>query len=204
MKKSLLFIFAFIMMLGIKVYGEEIYCDEGNLYDIPDMQISDEAVLMEFNSMEQEAAEKIADAWRRQDSVVSLSGYGITKSRLGKIISDALYGNPEIYYLNSSYYYYYYDYAGYVTTVEFKYRYSLSQVEEYDKVIEAERANVMALLDESMTDLEKLMVIHSYIVINFDYDYDYSVRDIYAFFTQRKGVCMAYTSAMAYLCNLRE
>ena len=64
---------------------------------------------------------------------------------------------------------------------------------------EAEVRNILACVDDSMTDLEKALAVHDYFVLNYKYDYTYSNYSKEKIFTEKKGVCAAYTDAYEYI-----
>lgn len=43
------------------------------------------------------------------------------------------------------------------------------------------------------TDIEKVLYIYNYLILNFDYDYSLEIRDPLNFINEKKGVCEAYT-----------
>lgn len=204
MKKLFLMFFILLMALGISVSAEEL-TGEFDLYDpatYPTAQ-SENVNLFALNDNEKHAVEAVVQAICNWKTKVNLSSYKIDVSRISHVVWAAIHENPELCYVDSTYSYNYFLYAGtsYVVNVNFSYMYTKDNVKFVLDAIEAEKKKVAAMVDDSMTDLEKLMFVHNYIVLNHQYDYDYNVYDIYGFFTKRKGVCSAYTKAMSYLLN---
>ncbi len=54
---------------------------------------------------------------------------------------------------------------------------------------------VVSQVRSGWSDLEKVLFVHDWLCVNFQYDYTYSRRDAYLFFRDKAGVCQAYTRA---------
>lgn len=67
--------------------------------------------------------------------------------------------------------------------------------------------SIVAGIPQGLTDLEKIFYTYNYLALNFEYQSDYddekgtTIRDVYNFFTQGKGVCMAYSYAFIAIMN---
>lgn len=46
---------------------------------------------------------------------------------------------------------------------------------------------------QSLSSLEKVVAVHDYLAVNFNYDYTYTNADVYSMLTQKVGVCEAFT-----------
>lgn len=76
---------------------------------------------------------------------------------------------------------------------------------EYDKTtlilldnteVAEEKQRIMACIEESMSDMEKALAVHDYMVQNYEYDLTYSIYSANEMFEKKTGVCQAY--ALAY------
>lgn len=202
MKKIVWLVFVFLLLVGISVSAEEL-TGEFDLYDpstYPSEQ-REEMNLFSLDENEKQAVEALIQGIYNWKTSVNLSSYKIDVSRISHVVWAAIHENPELCYVDSTYSYNYFSYAGtsYVVSVNFSYMYTKDNVKLVLDAIEKEKAKVVAMVNDSMTDLEKLMIVHNYIVLNHEYDDNYNVYNIYGFFTQRTGVCSAYTKAMTYL-----
>lgn len=57
------------------------------------------------------------------------------------------------------------------------------------------------------SDLEKAILLHDYIVLNFEYDTTYEIYDVYRFLKEGTGVCESYSKLYRYilgLCNVES
>ncbi len=200
MKKIFFIITVVVLLLGVKVSAEEL-CGTAKLFEYPEIEKeTDDAVLFELNTSEKNARDELARGMRSMQSQVNIAFARVSVDRIFAVVNAAYLENPELYYVHDEYYYWYTGTveSGYVTRIDFTYLYSKSQIEVYDTVIEKEKEYVLSLMDDSMTELEKVMLVHNYITTNHTYDYSYTIYNIYDFFTKRTGVCQAYALAMTY------
>ncbi len=61
--------------------------------------------------------------------------------------------------------------------------------------IEKEKQRILSCVDESMSDMEKALVVHDYMVLNYEYDETYSIYSADGMFEHKTGVCQAYAEA---------
>ncbi|MBQ7876189.1 MAG: hypothetical protein IJ316_02755 [Clostridia bacterium] len=205
MKKVLIMITAFVIAFGIRASAEEL-CENGNLFDYTVVETAqDEMELFGLSSSEKQARDEIVRGMQTYMEEINISFARVSKDRIGYIVSAAYMEHPELYYVHDGYQYWYTTTSTpYITKVKFTYMYPQSQLKELNKVIENEKEHVLSMIDSSMTDLEKIMLIHNYVVTNHTYDYSYSIYNIYDFFTKRTGVCQAYALAMTYLLRAAD
>ena len=141
---------------------------------------------------------------------------------LSKLITETTNYYPELFHVYKSYsyiFYYsetekkYYVYAlkpNYVNPDDRSEIYSdqASAKAAYDtalKTYDDEIEHIISGITPQMTDLEKALYVHDYLVTHFQYDlryysndpsvYDQKVHDVYSFFDQKVGVCEAYAQA---------
>lgn len=58
-----------------------------------------------------------------------------------------------------------------------------------------------SVTDESMTDIEKALAVHDYIILNCSFDTTYSKRSIYDCLVKRSAVCVGYALAYKEIMN---
>jgi len=100
-------------------------------------------------------------------------------------------------------------YVGSDDAVGIRVSYAMSW-EEHDQAREVYRSELEAivdLVDPAWSDLEKILFVHDYLAANYEYDVEgyeaeganpgtsVAIRDAYRFFSEKKGVCQAYTVA---------
>lgn len=88
---------------------------------------------------------------------------------------------------------------------------ALNRLTQEDKItIEKAKQILKLIIKDNMTDYEKELAIHDYLISNYEYDYENYIKDtipqssytIYGLFTHGKGVCQAFTEATKLLLNL--
>lgn len=58
---------------------------------------------------------------------------------------------------------------------------------------------ILAQIDSNMSDIEKMLAVHDYMLIHYEYDLTYSIYSAEDFFINKKGVCQAYALAFEYI-----
>ena len=74
-------------------------------------------------------------------------------------------------------------------------------ISETIKKIEVAAEEILLLINDDMTDFEKVMTVHNYMVLEYEYDHTYSNYDITIMLT-KTGVCQAYSYAFKHLMNV--
>lgn len=151
-----------------------------------------------------EAYEAIYDAAAAGESGVDITELRISAKDIIKIYSDVLQSSPELFYLGNTIRYTYTDRGlfRYVKHVEFTYTMSEKLRNAAVKVYENELDYIISLIDHSLTDAEKALWVHDYLVAAYSYDEGADHYDAYHFFLTRKGVCQSYS--LAYIAVMRE
>ena len=66
-------------------------------------------------------------------------------------------------------------------------------------------SEITSLTDESWCDAEKVLFVHEYFAVHFQYDYSHSNYDAYTIFRDGKGVCQGYGAGNSlHLCGERQ
>lgn len=107
---------------------------------------------------------------------------------------------PEIFFIDSSF-------SGsgsdYLKTVIVTYLYSAEEIAtmkaELDETIDEMVYGIEN--NDSLTDVEKALLLHDRLAAKCQYDYTYSIRDSYSALVDGVGVCDGYTKAYAVLLN---
>lgn len=122
---------------------------------------------------------------------------------MSDIYTDVILNNPRLFYIDElNVVVTVYKNSYLISALAVDYLYSPEEIKEKQAFVDAEAGKILALADDSMTDLEKALLVHDHIVTNYEYDYDLAIRDIYGFFSEKKGVCQAYTLAYEYIMGL--
>lgn len=147
---------------------------------------------------------------KRSDSISIDSKYQLTKARFNKLMNTYVFPkiqleHPELFYVNPEYQYTISD--GYVRSLMADYSMTEDEIAEANKLIAEEVKKVTAMTDESMTDIQKALIVHDYIVSNYEYDLraytdtDNAVKTLDQMIIQKRGICQGYSYMFKYIMN---
>ena len=156
---------------------------------------------LEENS-EESVKEILYQGMLAQKAEIDIYQYQINKSRIQYLVKGILNEHPELYYVTSFSWRYYSN--GIVDSVLPAYESGLD-----DGAFKSAMADALAVVDDSMTDLEKAIALHEYLVLNCEYDYANYLNgtipgtsySAYGVLVKRTAVCQGYALAYKYLCN---
>ena len=165
---------------------------------------SDECILMAVDEDVKTALEeRLIIAWENMDTEVQLyPDIKIHKDDIASVFAQVFYENPKYYYIVRSF-------SGTVNSAGYmgkltKLSYSTNSMEEvkttWEKVDKAVE-EMLLYIEPDMTDFEKVMSVHDYMVNNFEYDITDTDQD-YLILLDKKGVCAAYAEAFQHLMNV--
>ena len=152
---------------------------------------------------EAEIKEKIKSAWDNHETKIEFGSIKVQTSDYKRIYYELLYTNPEYFYVSS---YIYYQYSGaYVTRATVTYESDdvntiNKQKSEYAQAIEAFKKTV----DNSWSDLEKIIYINNYICRACEYDKTIkkdNIYDAYGALVNHTAVCEGYSMAFKALAD---
>ena len=78
---------------------------------------------------------------------------------------------------------------------------SVEETKQAFQKIDQKLADIYQLVDDSMTEEQKAITIHDYLVSHAEYDYSYSNYTSYGVLMEGKGVCQSYAFAYMYIMN---
>lgn len=87
------------------------------------------------------------------------------------------------------------------TLKNFGYTNTKSEIEAMKKKFDAAAEKALAEIDSSMTDVEKALALHDYLIINCAYDTKLKNYDAYDCLVSKSAVCQGYSLAYKYLLN---
>ena len=178
---------------------------EGYLYNL------DKGVGEEFETAEQELTlkENIVNAVENRLDTLSVYAYGIELSEARVAVAAVINEHPEYWFVKHVNFSYITREDG--TKIAYTVYFSYFSEEEVDyDIVEEEIYKCLSTVKDSMSDLEKALAIHDYIVMDCQYDYrnylDSSMPDndfsmlgpIY----EKTAVCQGYALAFQYYMNV--
>ena len=173
--------------------------------DAPRYEASRLALTANVNS----AKQALAAALLKGESAVDISAYAISQDDFLNLVNFVIFTEyPEISDIRS--YEYQTDRSGVVHGVRFSYFYTQAQIQARSAMVsQAADAVLAAAVTSEMTDLQKVLAIHDYLVLNCEYDQK-SVESgsvpsdsftAYGVFVNRIAVCQGYSAAFQMLMN---
>ena len=132
---------------------------------------------------------------------IDISKYNVTTSEVSAYVYGVINDHPDLYY----------------TTTQFRYSYTGTKVVAVlpvylsglnDTAFQNGLNEAMASIDDTMSELEKAITLHDYIVLNCEYDEAAAgmgmpgkAHSAYGVFAERKAVCQGYALAYKLLLN---
>lgn len=136
------------------------------------------------------------------ETQIDLSSYQIPVNDWSNLVSGVINEHPELYFVKKNY------------SASHNGTYVLSIFLAYDNTLDDAAVqkgieDALSMIDDTMSDLEKAIILHDYLVVNCEYDKENldlgTVPDvshtIYGVFANRMAVCDGYALAYKYLLN---
>ena len=152
---------------------------------------------------DREIEEYIYNGIKNREEKIYLSRFGLTSSNIKYYVFGVINDHPELYFANT-YFRYVMNSAGIVQYIVVSYL-TGDDAAAFEQAVE----EAMALVGNSMSDFEKALVFHEYIVLNTAYDYENlqsntlppEVFTAYGVFVDKVAVCQGYALAYKLLCD---
>lgn len=152
------------------------------------------------------AVTAISNAIAAVAASVDISTYGILISQIDGILTNEIHQNPAFFFLDGVKYSYYTS-NNIIATVSFKYHYTSSVIQQMKTTYEASITKALTCIKPEMSDAEKTLAIHDYLVLNAKYDYANFLTDTippishtaYGVLALDAGVCDGYALAFKEL-----
>lgn len=138
-------------------------------------------------------AEKyITESLKLQLDRMSVYEFHLSESELFEIIDRVMKTNPNFYYVENKFYYTA-DATGVVREITPVYLYSAEEVRNIRSFCDNEIEKILFSVDDSMSDLQKVLTLHEYMCENFRYDDSFESGNMYDMLRTGKGTCQAFT-----------
>lgn len=140
----------------------------------------------------------------KKEATIDISEYGIPVNMVGALVHGVLNEHPDLYYVNGGFSYSM-DAQNQVLYVYMTYNEGFDDA-AFDQAVK----EALSVVKEGMTDLEKAIALHEYIVLNCEYDYENyldeklpsTVYSAYGVMVNRSAVCQGYALAYKMLLNM--
>ena len=148
---------------------------------------------------EQRSEITVSDSPLVEDPALTSSEIG---KKTGEILADIIlkvkYTYPEMYFVENSFTIWRYT-SGRVS-VGLNYSEGIDNVQKRMRLYAAFKEDILSLITEDMTDFQKAVTVHDYIVMNLKYDTSYNVYDAVNMALGGSGVCQGYAQMFYDIC----
>lgn len=188
--------------------GEETYeyldlseyiLQAGGLGYLNEQQEEGSSEIKQYLSSEGQTVESIIyEGIKNREEIIDVSSCNLTKADLSKVYWKVIDLNPELFFARATMYYY--QSNGYVTRIQPGY--DPDYTEEHSKAYEERVEEILSGVDDSWSDIQKVLYLHDYLVTNVEYDKTYSNYNAYNALVEGSSVCNGY--ALATVCLLKN
>lgn len=130
---------------------------------------------------------------------ISVSEYNLNEEQIGEVFAMLFYSEAELFFIDGHYSFTRYAGSGIIQTIRPLYPDNVDEIPamlaEFHEMTDA----IIAEVDPTMSDWEKVAFIHDYVALHYDYDHDLEIYDAYAMLKTGIGVCQAYSLLTRYL-----
>ena len=130
---------------------------------------------------------------------ISVSEYNLNEEQIGEVFAMLFYSEAELFFIDGHYSFTRYAGSGIIQTIRPLYPDNVDEIPamlaEFHEMTDA----IIAEVDPTMSDWEKVAFIHDYLALHYDYDHDLEIYDAYAMLKTGIGVCQAYSLLTRYL-----
>lgn len=213
MKKRIILLIAFLILCcgnAITVSAEEaeVYAEEtASLYQCGSLEAETGISLysLEIDDLKNQIYQDLSEVKTETD----VSAYdGLQASEIKTAFEAVVNDHPELFYVSNKYQYSYFSSSGKITRIIWEYREDdLDIIGTMKDKLESRTNEILALTDQSMSDIEKLMTIHEALILNTTYGTQTEWQNgtgcytAYCALTEGKAVCQGYTLAFHLLAK---
>lgn len=125
------------------------------------------------------------------ESSIDISSYRLTKTEIKDTMQNLINTCPDLFYVDTMYSVSALE--GIVHSIQPVYTASGTTLAQQKAFYNSTMDNILAQIDPTWSDLEKIIFTHDYLCQNYEYDTTLTIHDAYNFFKEKKGVCQSYT-----------
>lgn len=203
-------IMPFYVFAGIGVESDSVALLQEGDYDI--YNADDNGNIIRSSSIASNACiDKIYNGLKNVSSTISnLSTYKVSLADMKVLYSSIINDHPDLFYVSSSISFRYSEITGYVSSITPQYAMTSSEISDAKIVFNNGVNKALALIDSSMNDVQKALVLHDYLCTIARYpnsassgQYDNELyHSAYAIFKDGDTVCAGYALAYSYLLQM--
>ncbi len=139
------------------------------------------------------AKRAMKNAIEKVEAKCDVSAYGIKTDQAGNLFAEIVNSTPEFFYLSSGIKFSYNKTTGIVSEITFEYTMTKSEITQARKYFSEQIEAIISKMPSDITQpVDIALWFHDYICLNFAYDADLKVSDVYNFLKGGRGICQAY------------
>lgn len=163
-----------------------------------------------FYDTHKEVCDKIAEGIKNLDTEIYIEEYHLTSEEIANIMKTVIRVNPEFFYVVATKCMIGTD-GTYVVVLCPFYKYSNADIAKFKNELDEKVAEIIGMIEPSMTDFQKAIILHDQIILNCVYDDTPIVKDdgttynritIYDSLILGRANCQGYANAYTYLLSL--
>lgn len=151
--------------------------------------------------------EHVVNALQQLETSIDVSAYQISVSEAGDTFFQILNQHPELFYVSGSVRYSYNPTTNMITSYTVSYLGTEEEIRQQQETFEQSVDAALEQVETSMSNVEKALVVHDYLVLNCEYDKENldnnTVPDVshsaYGAMVNQVAVCDGYSKAYAYI-----
>lgn len=155
------------------------------------------------------AAARILDGLQRGENPINVSKYRIPTSDALSVFVGVLSDHPEFFYIKTGLSYSYNSNTNTLIDITYFETASGSELQAQKEALAAAANEILSDMDETMTEVEKILYLHDTLALRIDYDYEnYNAGSIpdasytaYGAMVNGVAVCQGYSMAFTYLAE---
>ncbi len=178
--KRFIFTFSVVIsaVLSVLFFGTDASAAENSFHEYLDSQVEKRTEFIDITSYASD------NRWTPENIKKEITGYYLSR--------------PELFYVERQFKIMT-DETGSVYYVEFNYLYSPEKTEKMMKELDTAAKKAIEGIDEDMSDAEKVLYVHDYIISSCEYDEDLEKFSAYDCLVNNSAVCMGYALAYEFI-----
>ena len=149
----------------------------------------------------------IINALRNVQTTIDITAFNIPKAEISALFYGILNDNADLFFVSGQLSYSYSVTTAKITSITVSYTASKTAIDAMLLNFNKEVNKIVALVDSSMTEVEKALFVHDYLTLNTKYDYEnfnsntipQESYNAYGVIVKKIGVCNGYALAYAYI-----
>ena len=180
--------------------SDQAGAETDSVYSGPDLKLESRYTWQYMNESERELYRELAETLAQKESV---SGYiDADEDTIHRIVKYICCDFPEFFWFSGEYTIYTRTIGNKVLNTYIEFNYTVDDIDSAEAVVRSVSDEIIAGIDPSAGDYEKVKYVFDYIINSTDYDTSLSSeQSMYSVLVDGRGVCAGYSKAAQYLLN---